>query len=285
MKNKNLKLVLILIPVILVLSLATIYSQNKAAPETKLKEEPVPEQPITTKAVISTTYGNIELELWGVLTPKTVQNFITLAQKDYYNGTYFHRVIPDFMIQGGCPNTKDDNRGNDGQGGPGYSFEDECYDPPEELTGKITDMAAAELVWNKIIAPHMQQSKTPNAEIDALVKECQKQKNLSPLMAHPVEYYKTKTGYSASLTAPKLKAKVLYGTICMANSGPNTNGSQFFIVTKKEGTPWLDGKHTVFGKVTNGMDVVHRIEALPRDRADNPNAENQAFITGISFPK
>jgi cyclophilin family peptidyl-prolyl cis-trans isomerase len=71
----------------------------------------------------------------------------------------------------------------------------------------------------------------------------------------------------------------------MANSGPNTNGSQFFIVTKKDGTAWLNGKHTVFGKVISGLNVVHEIEQLPRDARDNPKAENQAFITGISFPK
>ena len=287
MKNKNLKLVLILIPLIMVLTIATIYSQNKTATDTNQKEAPVPTSPTpaTTKAVISTTYGNIELELWGEVAPKTVQNFIDLASKNFYNGTYFHRVIPDFMIQGGDPNTKDDIRANDGQGGPGYSFEDECYAPGPELTGEIKDVAAAELVWTKIIVPHMQQSKTPNADIDAIVKECQKQKSLSPIMANPIEYYKTRTGFSGPLNTQILKAKVQYGNICMANSGPNTNGSQFFIVTKKDGTPWLDGKHTVFGKVTAGMNVVHTIEQLPRDRADNPNQEVQAFITGVSFPK
>ncbi|MDD3563218.1 MAG: peptidylprolyl isomerase, partial [Candidatus Cloacimonetes bacterium] len=87
------------------------------------------------------------------------------------------------------------------------------------------------------------------------------------------------------LRAKILNAEALYGTIAMANSGPNTNGSQFFIVTKKEGTPWLNGKHTVFGKVISGLTVVHEIEQLPRDQRDNPKPENQAFITGISFPK
>ncbi|MDY0151828.1 MAG: peptidylprolyl isomerase [Candidatus Cloacimonas sp.] len=221
MNSKTLKRTLIL--AILILTVVTIWSQVKRVPTIIPKEDLTSKEDLVskteiptliTKVEISTTYGDIQLELWPELAPKTVQNFISLAQKDYYTGTYFHRVIPDFMIQGGCPNTKDDIRGNDGQGGPGYTFEDECY-----------------------------------------------------------------------TTDKKLKAHALYGNICMANAGPNTNGSQFFIITKKDGTPWLDGKHTVFGKVTKGMEIVHKIEQLPRDRADNPNAENQAFITGISFPK
>lgn len=275
---------LILILVALILTVATIYSQIRTAPTDKPKEETVP---VTnaTKVVISTTYGDIALDLWPELAPKTVKNFIDLATKDYYTGTYFHRVIPDFMIQGGCPNTKDDIRTNDGQGGPGYTFEDECYAPGEELKGVIADQAAAEVVWNKIIVPHMQQSKSPDAEIAALVKECQTQRSLEPVMKNNVEYYRIKTGFTDSLATQVLKAKILYGNLCMANAGANTNGSQFFIVTKKDGASWLDGKHTVFGTVTKGMDVVHKIESLPRDRSDNPNAENQAFITGISFPK
>ena len=285
MKSNNLKLVLI--SLILVVTVVAIYSQIRTAPQ-KPKEELVPTTAPTiasTKAVISTTYGNIELDLWQELAPKTVQNFIDLANKDFYKGTYFHRVIPDFMIQGGCPNTKDDIRTNDGQGGPGYTFEDECYAPGVELKGEIKDQAAAEVVWNKIIIPYMSESKSPDAGIATLVKDCQAQRSLEPLMKNTVEYYRTKTGFTAPLNTQILKAKALYGNICMANSGPNTNGSQFFIITKKEGTPWLDGKHTVFGKVTKGMEVVHKIESLPRDRSDNPNAENQAFITGVSFPK
>ena len=117
--------------------------------------------------------------------PKTVENFVRLSSSGFYDGLAFHRVIPDFMIQGGDPN-------GDGTGGPGYTFEDE-----------------------------------PNQH------------------------------------------SVVRGALAMANAGPNTNGSQFFIVTA-EACPWLDGKHTVFGRVTAGMDVVDRISGLPRDAQDRP---------------
>ena len=284
MKNKNLTLVLILVA--LMLTFVAIWSQIRIAPTEKPQEELMTDEPTnTTKVEIVTTYGTIELEMWPDLAPKTVANFIKLGSEGYYNGTYFHRVIPDFMIQGGCPNTKDKDRSNDGRGDPGYKFEDECYGYGDEITGEIKDQAAAEVVWNKLIVPHMQNSRTPNAEIDALVKECQSSRALTPLMKHTVAYFQEKTGINDKIYTQILNAPVAYGTLCMANSGPNTNGSQFFIVTKKGGASWLDGKHTVFGKVTKGMDVVLKIEGLPRDTNDNPNPENQAFITGISFPK
>ena len=136
-------------------------------------------------AVMTTSEGTIELELFDDDAPKTVANFAKLAGEGYYDGLVFHRVIPDFMIQGGCP------RG-DGTGGPGYSFEDE-------------------------------------------------------LNSHPVAR----------------------GYLAMANAGPNTNGSQFFIVTT-EAAPWLDGKHTVFGRVTSGLDVADRISMVDRDGRDRP---------------
>jgi peptidyl-prolyl cis-trans isomerase B (cyclophilin B) len=136
-------------------------------------------------AVMTTSEGTIEIELFDDDAPKTVQNFRTLADDGYYDGLSFHRVIPDFMVQGGCP------RG-DGTGGPGYSFEDE-FNP------------------------------------------------------HPVAR----------------------GYLAMANSGPNTNGSQFFIVTA-DACPWLDGKHTVFGRVTAGLDVVDAISHAERDPRDRP---------------
>jgi peptidyl-prolyl cis-trans isomerase B (cyclophilin B) len=136
-------------------------------------------------ATLQTSHGAIELELFPEEAPKTVQNFEELARKGFYDGVIFHRVIPDFMIQGGDPT-------GTGSGGPGYTFEDEANDH-----------------------------------------------------------------------------KVTRGALAMANAGPNTNGSQFFIVTA-EACPWLDGKHTVFGRVTSGMEVVDHIAQLPRDARDRP---------------
>lgn len=138
-----------------------------------------------TQATFHTSSGPIELELFPDDAPKTVENFTKLAGEGFYDGLSFHRVIPDFMIQGGCP------RG-DGTGGPGYTFEDEFNDHP-----------------------------------------------------------------------------VARGALAMANAGPNTNGSQFFIVTA-DACPWLDGKHTVFGQVTSGLDVVDAISAVDRDGRDRP---------------
>jgi peptidyl-prolyl cis-trans isomerase B (cyclophilin B) len=136
-------------------------------------------------AKMNTTQGTIELELFDDDAPKTVENFKKLSREGFYDGVIFHRVIPDFMIQGGDPD-------GTGMGGPGYTFEDE-------------------------INQH----------------------------------------------------KVVRGALAMANAGPNTNGSQFFIVTAPA-APWLDGKHTVFGEVTGGMDAVDAIEALPTDGRDRP---------------
>jgi cyclophilin family peptidyl-prolyl cis-trans isomerase len=138
-----------------------------------------------TQATLHTSEGSIEIELFPEEAPKTVANFSKLAGEGFYDGLIFHRVIPDFMIQGGCPE-------GIGTGGPGYKFEDEFNDH-----------------------------------------------------------------------------KVVKGALAMANSGPNTNGSQFFIVTA-EATPWLDGKHTVFGQVTSGQDVVDRISLVDRDGRDKP---------------
>ena len=136
-------------------------------------------------ATLHTNHGAIGLKLFDEDAPKTVENFRTLAADGFYDGLAFHRVIRDFMIQGGCPQ-------GTGTGGPGYTFEDE-------------------------INQH----------------------------------------------------KIVRGALAMANAGPNTNGSQFFIVTTGA-APWLDGKHTVFGQVTSGMDVVDALEALPTDGRDRP---------------
>jgi cyclophilin family peptidyl-prolyl cis-trans isomerase len=138
-----------------------------------------------SSATMNTSQGAIEIELFDEDAPKTVENFTTLAQKGFYDGLVFHRVIRNFMIQGGCPE-------GTGTGGPGYTFEDE-------------------------INPH----------------------------------------------------PVVRGALAMANAGPNTNGSQFFIVTA-EACPWLDGKHTVFGRVSGGMDVVDAIEETDTDSHDRP---------------
>jgi cyclophilin family peptidyl-prolyl cis-trans isomerase len=132
-----------------------------------------------------TSHGTIALELYDDDAPKTVANFRKLAGEHFYDGVIFHRVITDFMIQGGCPD-------GTGTGGPGYKFEDEINDH-----------------------------------------------------------------------------KIVRGALAMANAGPNTNGSQFFIVTADR-APWLDGKHTVFGRVTDGMDAVDSIEGVPTGAQDRP---------------
>src|SRR2546421_7973548 len=134
-----------------------------------------------SSATMQTTAGPIVFELFDEDAPKTVDNFKKLAADGFYDGLSFHRIIKDFMIQGGCPE-------GTGTGGPGYQFEDEINDH-----------------------------------------------------------------------------KVVRGALAMANAGPNTNGSQFFIVTADE-CSWLDGKHTVFGQVTSGEDVVERIGSTQTDR-------------------
>jgi cyclophilin family peptidyl-prolyl cis-trans isomerase len=141
-----------------------------------------------SEMTMTTNHGDIVFELFDEDAPETVANFRRLAEKGFYDGLIFHRVIPDFMIQGGCPE-------GTGTGGPGYTFKDEINDH-----------------------------------------------------------------------------KVVKGALAMANAGPNTNGSQFFIVTT-EAAPWLDGKHTVFGEVGEGMDVVDKIGTLPTDARDRPTQE------------
>ncbi len=141
-----------------------------------------------SQMTMTTNHGDIVLELFDEDAPETVANFRRLAEDGFYDGLIFHRIIPDFMIQGGCPQ-------GTGTGGPGYTFKDE-------------------------------------------------------INAH----------------------KAVKGSLAMANSGPDTNGSQFFIVTAGA-TPWLDGKHTVFGRVVDGMDVVDTLGALETDARDRPRDE------------
>ncbi len=141
-----------------------------------------------TTATMQTNHGTIELELYDEDAPKTVENFLKLSRDGFYDGVVFHRVIEDFMIQGGDPT-------GTGSGGPGYQFEDEFNE-----------------------------------------------------------------------------RRVERGALAMANAGPNTNGSQFFIVTA-EACPWLDGKHTVFGRVTSGMDVVDEISQVETGPGDRPRDE------------
>ena len=142
-------------------------------------------------ATLHTSGGAVTVELFDEDAPKTVENFRKLAAEGFYDGLTFHRVIPDFMIQGGCPE-------GTGLSGPGYTFEDEIN-----------------------------------------------------------------------------RHKVVRGALAMANSGPDTNGSQFFVVTAQE-APWLDGKHTVFGRVSDGMDAVVSIESARTDDSDRP-VEPQAI--------
>jgi len=138
-----------------------------------------------SRATLHTTQGPVVVELFDDGAPKTVENFRKLSGDGFYDGLTFHRVIPGFMVQGGCPQ-------GTGTGGPGYTFEDEINE-------------------------------------------------------HRVER----------------------GAIAMANSGPDTNGSQFFLVTT-DAAPWLDGKHTVFGRVVEGMEAVDAIEGVPTDARDRP---------------
>ena len=138
-----------------------------------------------SRAILHTNAGPITVELFDEDAPKTVDNLRKLAGDGFYDGLIFHRVIKDFMVQGGDPT-------GTGRGGPGYTFEDEFNDH-----------------------------------------------------------------------------RMVKGALAMANAGPNTNGSQFFIVTAED-CSWLDGKHTVFGRVIEGQDVVHRISQVDRDGRDKP---------------
>jgi len=185
------------------------------------------------EVILHTTEGDITLELDADAAPKTVTNFIVLAKMGFYDGLTFHRVIPDFMIQGGDPN----GNGTGGESIFGSSFEDEInadsYDLHKKKLKNEVDGA---------LPPELK---------DATVKE-----------------YLQLQGYSFNDDLKSLPMEK--GAIAMANSGPNTNGSQFFIIQKKGGTAWLEGKHTVFGKVTEGLDIVDAIANVQAQPSDMP---------------
>ena len=185
--------------------------------------------------VIKTPKGDITVELDADAAPKTVTNFVLLSKAGYYDGITVHRVIPDFMIQTGDPN----GNGTGGESIFGETFEDEINAKSYGLDKTTVSEAAA----GQEVPPEIA--------------------NLS------VEEFYTQQGYTYN---SKLKSLPMErGYIAMANRGPDTNGSQFFIIQRTEGTPWLEGKHTVFGKVTEGMDVVDLIASLARDENDLPH--------------
>ena len=183
--------------------------------------------------VLKTSMGDITLELNADAAPKTVTNFISLAETGYYNGLIFHRVIPGFMLQGGDP----EGDGTGGESVYGGSFEDEINADSYGLQKKSLKEAAAG-------------QELPENIADKTIKE----------------YYEMQ-GYVYTNSLKSLPMS--RGALAMANRGPNTNGSQFFII-QADGTPWLEGKHTVFGNVTDGMDVVDAIAGVERDSSDRP---------------
>lgn len=232
-------------------------------------------------ATITTNHGILEARLLEDTAPNTVQNFVGLADGSkllaqgqnpeeavpFYDGLTFHRVINDFMIQGGCP------LGN-GMGSPGYTFEDETYEPGPVITGPIDTEEKLEAVYTRIIIPHLQANRgtSPSQLINQIYVGMRQQAGFSPIIGHTVEDLTREVGFEGEVYQQTLNGNVAYGTLCMANSGPNTNGSQFFIVTKEEGLPHLDGKHTVFGDVISGMDVaiaISKMETGPQDKPKN----------------
>ena len=182
---------------------------------------------------IKTSMGDIRAELDANAAPKTVTNFIELVKSGYYDNLTFHRVIPDFMIQGGDPN----GNGTGGESIFGGEFEDEINAESYNL----------------------HKTKLKDTTDEALPKE---------LSDMTMKTFLESQGYVFNGKLKSLPMK--YGYLAMANSGPNTNGSQFFIIQSKDGVPWLEGKHTVFGKVTKGMDTVDAIANVPRDGKNMP---------------
>ncbi len=326
-------------------------------------------KPTTLVARMETNKGTIVIELFEDTTPITVENFAGLADgsktwtapdgeeknEPFYDGLIFHRVIKDFMIQGGCPL-------GTGTGGPGYQFQDECYagkvvplegeiadaatanevfgtlfrphlmenqgnspipeiatifqemqttqsvEPligktveelqallgstdkltrfePElaQLTGEIKDEDTANVVFQALFAPHLQEheGESPLPEVAALFTAIQASNSGQPLIGKTVEELQALIGTDTPVEQPTLTGKVEYGTVCMANSGPSTNGSQFFIVTNTDGASWLNGKHTVFGKVIEGMDVALAIQEVETEAGDKPVDDVQILRVSI----
>lgn len=186
--------------------------------------------------IIKTSLGDMTVELDAGATPKTVTNFVTHAKNGYYDGLTFHRVIEDFMIQGGDP----EGTGGGGESIFGATFEDEINAKSYGLdTTMIADVA-------------------PPEQLKELPKE---------MHSWSIQQYYEAQGYKYSDTLASLPMK--RGALAMANRGANTNGSQFFIV-HADATPWLEGKHTVFGNVTKGMDVLDKIASVEVGVGDAP---------------
>jgi peptidyl-prolyl cis-trans isomerase B (cyclophilin B) len=186
------------------------------------------------RVTLHTTLGDVTLALDADSAPKTVTNFVTHARNGYYDNLTFHRVIPDFMIQGGDP----EGNGSGGESIYGETFEDEINAESYGLHERMLRDEAGDQVL-------------PEQLTDATVQD----------------YYEMLGyAYNPALTSLPMER----GAVAMANRGPNTNGSQFFIIQRSEGTPWLEGKHTVFGTVVEGMDVVDAIAGTERDDGDRP---------------
>ena len=246
--------------------------------------------------IIKTNKGDIVLRLFASEAPKTVANFIGLAEgtktfikpetelkakRPYYNGLIFHRVIKNFMIQGGCPL-------GTGTSGPGYTFEDEInadalgLDKIKVITEqgqphKWLLVRSQEDFNNMILRPLFKaMGITSNDELQQRQAEVNERVKALTLK----EAY-TNLGYNYNDT---LKSHALKrGCLAMANSGPNTNGSQFFI--NLVDTPWLTGKHTVFGEVIKGMDVVDAIGNVPVDARSKPEEPVVILSVEIVRPK
>lgn len=248
--NKKQNLYLFLIPLFALVMLAGCSKEQEPTPVPQQEETATVEyegEILSGKhmVTISTSMGDISVELDAKNAPKTVTNFVALAKEGYYDNSLFHRVIPDFMVQGGDPN----GNGTGGSSVFGETFEDEIN---AETYG----------LHKRMLKDEVEDQALPEQLAEASLKE----------------YYEM-LGYNYNEDFKSLPMD--YGYLAMANRGPNTNGSQFFIIQRKDGTPWLEGKHTVFGKVTEGMDIVEAIAAVERGANDKP-VEDVTFSVVVS---